>query len=210
MKSKEVLRILGVTRVTLMNLVKKGRIKVEMLPNGYYEYADADIYAYAGIKRKQYHVIYARVSTSKQKVDLENQIALLESFCASRGFVIDKVCKDIASGLSFEKRTSFFEMLDLVLDNKVSKIFITYKDRLSRVGFGLFKHLFSKYGTEIIVINEAGNEKLDNEEIFEEIISLLHCFSMKHYSSRKVKQLKKLMIKDENSEISENENPKAI
>ncbi len=200
MKSKEVLRILGVTRVTLMNLVKKGRIKVESLPNGTYEYADEDIYLYAGIKRKQYCIIYARVSTSKQKSDLENQIYLLEIFCASKGVIIDKVCKDVASGLSFEKRHSFFEMLDLVLDNKVSKIFITYKDRLSRVGFGLFKHLFSKYGTEIIVMNEAGNEKLDNAEIFEEILSLLHCFSMKHYSSRKVNQLKKLIIKEDTPE----------
>lgn len=200
MKSKEVLRILGVTRVTLMNLVKKGRIKVESLPNGTYEYADEDIYLYAGIKRKQYCIIYARVSTSKQKSDLENQISLLEIFCASKGVIIDKVCKDVASGLSFEKRYSFFEMLDLVLDNKVSKIFITYKDRLSRVGFGLFKHLFSKYGTEIIVMNEAGNEKLDNAEIFEEILSLLHCFSMKHYSSRKVNQLKKLIIKEDTPE----------
>ena len=197
MKSKEVLRILGVTRVTLMNLVKKGHIKAQSLPNGTYEYDDEDIYRYAGIKRKQYCIIYARVSTTKQKAELENQISLLEFFCASKGVVIDKVFKDVASGLSFEKRHSFFEMLDLVLDNKVSNLFITYKDRLSRVGFGLFKHLFSKYGTEIIVMNEAGNEKLDNAEIFEEIISLFHCFSIKHYSSRKVNQLKKLISKED-------------
>ncbi|TAG88833.1 MAG: IS607 family transposase [Bacteroidetes bacterium] len=200
MKSKEVLRILGVTRVTLMFLVKKGKIRATRLANTHYEYLDEDVYAYAGINRKQYQVIYARVSTTKQKKDLENQIGMLENFCASRGFVIDKVFKDIASGLSFEKRTSFFELLDLILDNKVSKVFITYKDRLSRVGFGLFKHLFSKYGTEIIILNEAGNEKLDNEEIFEEIISLLPCFSMKHYSNRQVKQLKNILTKDESIE----------
>ncbi len=202
MKSKEVLRILGVTRVTLMFLVKKGKIRVTKLPNKQYEYLDEDVYAYAGLKRKEYQVIYARVSTTKQQKDLENQIGMLENFCASRGLVIDKVFKDIASGLSFEKRTSFFEMLDLILDNKVSKVFITYKDRLSRVGFELFKHLFSKYGTEIIVLNEAGNEKLDNQELFEEIISLLHCFSMKHYSNRKVKQLKDILLQDE--ELPEN------
>lgn len=206
-KSKEVLRLLGVTRVTLMLLVKNGKIGGTRLPNGHYDYNADDVYRYKGISLVKYNVLYARVSTSKQKKDLENQIALLESFCASRGFVIDKVYKDIASGLSFEKRDSFFELLDLVLENKVSRVFITYKDRLSRVGFGLFKHLFAKYGVEIVVINEAGNERLDNEEIFEEIISLLHCFSMKHYSSRKVKKLKEILIQDEPSEILEDETP---
>jgi putative resolvase len=78
-------------------------------------------------------------------------------------------------------------LLDLVLDYKIQTVFITYKDRLSRVGFGLFKHLFEKFGCRIEVINEAGNEKLDSEEIFEEIITLIHCFSMRHYSRRKLK-----------------------
>jgi predicted site-specific integrase-resolvase len=49
----------------------------------------------------------------------------------------------------------------------------------------LFSNLFAKFGTKIIVVSEAGNKKLDSEEIFEEIISLLHCYSMKHYSKRK-------------------------
>ena len=52
-----------------------------------------------------------------------------------------------------------------VIDGQVSKVFINYKDRLSRVGFGLFKHLFLKFGTEIIVANGHANERLDSEEI---------------------------------------------
>jgi predicted site-specific integrase-resolvase len=56
--------------------------------------------------------------------------------------------------------------------------------RLSRVGFGLFKYLFLQFGTEIVVINESNNVQLDNDEIINEIITLIHCFSMKHYSKR--------------------------
>ena len=59
---------------------------------------------------------------------------------------------------------------------------ITYKDRLSRVGFELFKYLFGRFGTEIAVISEVGNAKIDSEEVFEEIKSMLHCYSMKMYS----------------------------
>ena len=55
------------------------------------------------------------------------------------------------------------------------------------------KNLFDKYGCEIIVISEIGNEKLDSQEIFEEIIGLLHCYSMKFYSSRKKQRIKEVL-----------------
>jgi len=90
--------------------------------------------------------------------------------------------------LTQEKRKQFFTLLDLVIEGQVSKIFISYKDRLSRVGFGLFKHLFLQFGTKIVVAYVQNNEKLDNEEIMNEIITLIHCFSMKHYSKRRVKR----------------------
>ena len=74
---------------------------------------------------------------------------------------------------------------------------ITYKDRLSRVGFELFYHLFKKYNCEIIIMSEVGSQKLDNEEIFEEIVSLLHCYSMKLYSKRKGQKIKKILEESE-------------
>ena len=69
--------------------------------------------------------------------------------------------------------------MDEILQYQVERVIITHKDRLSRVGFGLFKYLFETYGTEITVISELGNPKLDAEEVFEEIVALLHCYSMK-------------------------------
>ena len=143
------------------------------------------------VSRKTY--IYARVSTAKQKKDLENQINLLKQFCFTNGYVISGVFSDIASGISFEKRKDFFEMLDDIIANKVERVVITYKDRLSRVGFDLFYYLFKKYNCEIVIMSEVGSEKLDSEEIFEEIISLLHCYSMKLYSKRKVQKIKEVL-----------------
>lgn len=78
--------------------------------------------------------------------------------------------------------------MDEVLVVKVKRVVITYKGRISRAGFELFTYLFKKFGCEIIVISEIGFEKLDSEEVFEDIVSLLHCYSMKLYSSRKVKK----------------------
>ncbi|OAD22896.1 transposase OrfA [Candidatus Thiomargarita nelsonii] len=188
MKAKDVLKITGITRNHLYRLVKQEKIKAHRKPNGQYDYNSEDVYKYVGKKRRNLNIIYARVSTPKQKADLTRQIETLENFCLAQGVKIDQVFSDIASGINFEKRKQFFNLLDLVLNGQVEKVFISYKDRLSRVGFGLFKHLFLKFGTEIIVANGHANEKMDSEEIMNEIITLIHCFSMKHYSKRRVKR----------------------
>ncbi|KHO63191.1 resolvase [Thermoanaerobacter sp. YS13] len=200
MKAKEVLELLRISRPTLTKYVKEGKIRVTVMPNGLYDYNEEDVYKIfmKGVERKTY--IYARVSTPKQKKDLENQIKLLKQFCFSNGYKIHGVFSDIASGISFEKRNEFFKMLDDILAGKVERVVIAYKDRLSRVGFELFKHLFRKFNTEIVVVSEVGNEKLDSQEIIEEIISLLHSYSMKFYGKRKIQKIKKFL----ESEVFEN------
>lgn len=199
MKASEVLQLLKITRPTLTKYVKEGKIKVTVKGNGQYDYDVDSVYKMLnkGIERKTY--LYARVSTVKQKKDLENQIQLLKNYCFQNGLQINGIYTDVASGISFEKRKDFFIMLDDIIAGKVKKVVITYKDRLSRVGFELFSYLFKKYGCEIIVVSEVGSEKLDSEEIFEEIVSLLHCYSMKLYSKRKGQKIKSVLEeKDDN------------
>ncbi len=198
MKANEVLKLLRITRPTLTKYVKEGLVKVEKLPNGRYEYDSESVYSFLNkdMKRKTY--IYARVSASKQKPDLNNQIELLKQFCFTNGYTISGIYSDIASGISFEKRNDFFKMLDDIIDNKVERVVITYKDRLSRIGFDLFYHLFQKYNCEIVIMSEVGSEKLDRQEIFEEIVSLLHCYSMKFYSKRKIQKVKEVLTNENN------------
>jgi len=184
MKAKDVLKTLKVSRGTLSAYVKRGWIDVDRLPNGYYDYDEQDVFNLLnkGIKRKTY--VYARVSTYKQKKDLENQINMLKTFTFNAGYQLNGVFSDIASGISFEKRKDFFKLLDEIIDHKVERVIIAYKDRLSRVGFDMFYYMFKQFGTEVVVVSEVGNHKLDSEEVFEEIVSLLHCCSMKMYSKR--------------------------
>ena len=200
MLSKEVLQLLGISRPTLTKYVKTGVIRATRLPNKRYDYNSEDVFRLfnKGVERKTY--LYARVSTQKQKADLENQVAMLKQFCFSNGYRISGVYSDIASGISFEKRKDFFKLLDEVLDGRVEKVVITCKDRLSRVGFDLFYHLFRKYHCDIIVMSEIGSVKLDSEEVFEEIISLLHCYSMKLYSKRKAIRIKEVLEDDDSAE----------
>jgi len=185
MKANEVLNLLRISRKTLHVYVATGKIRYTVMPNGYYDYNDEDVYKLLNRDVKRKTVIYARVSTNKQKNDLNNQIDQLKQWCFMNGYTINAIYSDIASGISFDKRKGFFEMLDEILNYRVEKVIITYKDRLSRVGFELFEYIFQRFGTEIVVISEVGNAKLDSEEVFEEIRSMLHCYSMKMYSKRR-------------------------
>lgn len=200
MTAKEVLRVLQITRPTLTKYVKENKLKVTVKGNGRYDYDADSVYKMLNkdIERKTY--LYARVSTPKQKKDLENQVQLLKNFCFQNGYIINGIYQDIAGGISFDKRKQFFDMLDEILSGRVNRVIIAYKDRLSRVGFELFTYLFKKYGCEIIVISEIGSEKLDSEEILEEIRSLLHCYSMKLCSNRKAKKIKEILEENDSSE----------
>ena len=182
MKANEVLNLLRISRKTLHVYASTGKIRFTVMPNGFYDYNDENVYKLLNRDVKRKTVIYARVSTVKQRNDLENQIQQLKQWCFMNGYTINAIYSDIASGISFDKRKGLFEMIDEIIDYKVEKVIITYKDRLSRSGFDLFKHLFEKFGTEIVVISEAGNQKLDSEEIFNDITSMIHSYSMKLYS----------------------------
>lgn len=199
MKAKEVLQILRVTRPTLTKYVKEGLIKVTVKGNGQYDYDSDSVYKVLNkdIERKTY--VYARVSTSKQKKDLENQVQLLKTFCFQNGYVLNGVYQDIASGISFEKRKEFFDLVDEVLAGKVKRVVITYKDRLSRVGFELFSHLFAKHGCELIVMSEMGSTELDSEEAFDDIVNLLKSYSLNLDKKNINKTLKELLEDDSHS-----------
>ena len=188
MRASEVLKILRISRGTLSKYVKEGKIRTLPSSTSWNEYDDNDVYSLIN-KGERKTFIYARVSTPKQKNDLESQIESIKLYSAAKGYKISGIYKDIASGISFDKRKDFMEMLEYILKNEVEKIVISYKDRLSRVGFDLFKGLFSSFGCSIEVMYDSSDRITDEKEIFEEIVSLLHCYSMKMYSKRRGKVL---------------------
>lgn len=190
------LQILKITRQTLTKYVKEGRVKVTVKGNGQYDYDSDSVYKLLNkdIERKTY--IYARVSTAKQKWDLENQVQLLKTFCFQNGYILNGVYQDIASGINFETRKDFFDLLDEVLAGKVKRVIITYKDRLSRAGFELFSYLFAKHGCELIVMSEVGSTELDSEEVFDDVVNLLGSYSLNLYSKHKNKLIKELLEDD--------------
>ena len=189
MKANKVLKILNISRATLCTYLKHGKISGKLGINNHYEYDEESVFKLLNKELVRKNVVYARVSTSKQKKDLENQCDSVCQFCIQNGIKIDDIYKDIGSGLNLDRK-EFQRLLSDVVEYRISKIYITYKDRLSRISFNLFKDLFEKFHCQIIVINEIDDAKIIEKEIFEEIIGLLHCFSMKMYSSRRKQKLK--------------------
>ena len=129
--------------------------------------------------------IYARVSTPKQKTDLDNQIKFLRQYLVSKGLNPEYVYSDIASGMN-EDRKGLNEMMSNIISGKISKVVISHKDRLTRFGFGYLKTIFSRYNTEIEIVN-LEDEKSFQDELSEDLIAIIHHFSMKFYGKRKNK-----------------------
>ena len=182
MKSHEVLRLLGVTRVTLTSYVKSGKIKATMLDNGHYDYNAESVFAFLK-KDCRYNVIYARVSTYKQKNDLKTQIKNINKFCLANDITIEKTFSEISSGIDLDRK-ELSKLLDEILAYKVKNVYITNRDRLTRLSFVTIESICKKFGTNIVVINK--NKEYDNE-LFEELLSLIHIFSTKMYSHRRHK-----------------------
>ena len=199
MKTDKVLDILKIHRQTLHRYVKTGKIKYKVLPSGHYDYDEDSVYKLAGLTEERKTVIYGRVSTQKQKKDLENQITLITEFSNKNGYKISKVYKDIASGISFDRK-DFKSMLDEIIVHKIKTVIIKDKDRLTRVSFDMWKSLFEQFDCELIVVNDIDKNESIEKEIFDDIISMLHCFSMRMYSSRRKKKLQ-LTSEDLKNEI---------
>jgi predicted site-specific integrase-resolvase len=193
MKAKKVLELTGIHRATLSRYVKEGKIRVTPLPNKTYSYNEDDVYSILGVEKKRKNVIYARVSTYKQKVDLANQEQVIEEYMNKNGVRVDKIYNDIKSGMTLDRK-GFMKLLNDVQSNEIDTVYISYKDRLARLSYELVVKLFNKSNTRIHIVNQA--VKSDEQELFEDLMQVIHGFSMKMYSKKRF--AKKLLKGEEN------------
>ena len=182
MRAKEVMKILNICRTTLYKYTKDGTLKSVQLDNGYFNYDEKSVYSLLKQDDRK-EVIYARVSTYKQKNDLVNQINKIQTYCSENNIPIGQIYSEISSGLDLD-RTEFSKLLDDIFDYKIKTIYISNRDRLTRLSFRTLEAICKRFNTKIFVINNDNNKSNDNE-IFEELISLMHIFSTTLYSNRR-------------------------
>jgi len=187
MRAKNVLEILQVHRVTLNKYVREGKIHVIKMSNGRYEYNDEDVYAFVGKKKRNHGskiVSYSRVSTQAQKNQLKEQTLRIYNSCIARNIILDEQLEEIGSGMSSDRK-AFDSLCQKVFREEISLVVVENKDRLIRFGFDLLERFFNYFGTKILVLNDSLDNRTYEQELTEDLISVIHYFTMKSYSHRR-------------------------
>ena len=186
-KPKDFAELLGVSVKTLQRWDRDGILKANRTPTNRRYYTYDQYLQFKGIQTEndiRDTVIYARVSTRNQKDDLQNQVEFLKQFCNAKGIIVNQCIEDFGSGLNYNRK-KWNKLLDEVMANKIKAIVISNKDRFIRFGYDWFEKFCEKFNTKIIIVN---NETLSpNEELVQDIISILHVFSCRLYGLRKYK-----------------------
>lgn len=189
--TKEAMKLLNVSSKTLRRWDKKGKIDTIRTPSNIRMYNKECIYKILGrnykiineIKVIKKKIIYCRVSSNKQKNDLERQI---ESMTLK--YPNYEVIKDIGSGINF-KRNGLQKLIKLSLNGKLDEVIISHRDRLCRFAFELIEWLFSLNGTKLTTIDSIN--KSDSDELAEDVIAIIQVFACRQMGKRRYKNKSK-------------------
>ena len=125
--------------------------------------------------------VYARVSTHKQRDDLERQAERMTAFANAAGLSVVAVVKEIASGVNDTRP----RLIRLLRSDDWGTLVVEHKDRLSRVGFGWFEVLLGLQGRRIVVA-DAGRE--ETADLMEDFVSIIYSFATRLYGLRSAKR----------------------
>lgn len=194
-RPKDIAKFLGVTTRTLQNWEKDNKILFRRDPVSERRYMTRDdtikllvehnlLLDDANNSRRD--VIYARVSSNNQKNngDLDRQVRFLldNNNDLQNVLVLSEVC----SGLN-DKRKKLQQLLRMVMNDEVNRVFVTYRDRLTRFGFNYLETIFNKKNVKIIVTQQKCEEKSVEQELVDDMMSLIASFSGKLYGLRSKK-----------------------
>lgn len=193
-------KLIGKTNQTLRNWDKDGILKPHHVSeSGYRYYSQEQLNHFLGLKQEvqlnKKTIGYCRVSSHKQKDDLERQIDNVKTYMYAKGYSFE-IISDIGSGINYNKK-GLNQLIDMVTNSKVDKIVVLYKDRLIGFGFELIKNICNKYGTAIEIIDNT--EKTEEQELVEDMIQIVTVFSARLQGKRanKAKKMIKELLEDD-------------
>lgn len=138
-------------------------------------------------KSQKENIIYIRVSSRKQREDLERQ----QTYLVNK-FPGYRVVSDIGSGINF-KRKGFLSILEQVKENKIQRVVVASRDRLCRFGFELVEWFFKTFDTELLVLQPNDTEE---DTLSQDVLSIIQVFNCRNNGRRRYKDNK--MSKDKN------------
>ena len=184
---------INVTVQTLRNWDHTDKLKPDYVsPSRHRYYSQKQLDYYLGLHHPEVDPKitfgYCRVSSNKQKDDLERQVENMRTYLIQQGKPF-QISTDIGSGINYNKK-GLNELLDMVVNYKVESVVILYKDRLVRFGYELLENVFQKYGTTIQVIDHT--IKTEDQELVEDLIQIVTVFSCK-LQGRRANRAKKII-----------------
>ena len=187
-KPNEFGKMIGRTVNTLQRWDREGILKARRTSTNRRYYTEEDYYNIMGIQQENAEnqvndvIIYARVSNQNQKDDLKNQVEFLKTYANAKGYIISNIITDIGSGLNYNRKG----FNSILYSEKKQTILISYKDRFVRFGYSWFDNFLKLKGSEIIVVN---NQTLSpQQELVEDLISIIHIFSCRIDGLKKYKK----------------------
>lgn len=162
----------GIHYQTAWKWFKKG-----MIPNSHQTPTGSVFVKDEGLAKDAKTFIYCRVSNFSRRAEMEYQVERCSEFCSKAGFPVQKIFKEIASGMN-DSRRELWKMIDA----NPTRIVVEHKDRLSRFGFAYLKNLLAKLGCEVVVINESVE---DREDLLKDMVSIIYSFCARLYGMRR-------------------------
>ena len=171
MKLSEYAKSIGVSYKTAWRMWKRGELNAKQLPTG-------TVIVNLESSNTKGVVIYARVSSSEDKSNLDTQAQRLESYCIAKGYTIVRIVKEVGSGVNDNRH----KLINLLNKDDYSLIVCEHKDRLCSVGFNYLKVLLNQLGRDIEVVNLA-TERTD--DLKHDVVSIITSFCARLYSIRR-------------------------
>jgi len=192
-RTREVAELLNISVSGVKKWIKEGKIRAVRVGR-FWMIPESEVrrILYGANPSEIRAVIYARVSSHKQKKDgnLDRQVERLRAYCSARGYRVVDVVTDIASGLK-EDRKGLLKLFDIIEKRQADVVVVEFKDRLTRFGFEYLKRYFESHGVKIEVVEES--EKGYVEELIDDFVSIVTSFAARIYDKRsqKFKKIKK-------------------
>lgn len=160
-KVGEVGKFIGLTSRTIQNYCSKGKIKETILPTGSRVILREDLinflkevgYLYEDDNRIDIIYIIVPTNNKKRNEDLERQKNLMIKEIISKNPKNLEIFEEISSDVN-DNREQLNKVLDLVMENKVDRIFILHTYVLTRLDFNYLNIICKKFNTKIEIIGE--------------------------------------------------------
>jgi predicted site-specific integrase-resolvase len=182
-RTSEFAERIGKSAGTVRRWEREGLIKTKRTLSNQRFFDEADVLLALGIKPSgtPQTIVYCRVSSKSQEDDLRSQVEAMRQFCLGGGIAVDEWITEIGGGMNF-KRKGFLRVMQSIERREIGMLIVAHKDRFVRFGFDYFAAFAEEHGCRVKVANQ---EQLSpQQEMVEDLMSIIHTFSCRLYGLR--------------------------